>query len=143
MNHAGLKSNLPAQKEKEKEREGKWVSNFQVHNSLDPPKSQKRMRNKSNQPNQHTVSPEPGDATSQFGQTMPPLEMTEDEQEAERKMATKRRTLNQGLSSDELILLGMYRFNPEQEEIYNKFVEMLAGFDKFDMVSVLCTLPSN
>ncbi|RYH11953.1 hypothetical protein EON65_38410 [archaeon] len=131
-----MKSSLPAQKEKEKQREGKWVSNFQVNNALDPPKHQKRMRHKSNHSYQRTVSPDNGDNSGQSGQTMP-LEMTEEEQEAEKKMATKRRTLNEGLATDELILLGMYRFTPEQEETYQKFVEMLAGFDKFDMVSFM------
>ena len=38
------------------------------------------------------------------------------------------------ISEEELIMRGMYRLNPSQEEIYRNFVTMIAGFDNFDKV---------
>lgn len=52
------------------------------------------------------------------------------------EMHIKKRALNSNLSTQELIMLGMYKFNEEQEEIYNKFVKMLTEFDVHDQVGL-------
>ena len=41
------------------------------------------------------------------------------------------------ISEEELIMRGMYRLNPSQEEIYRNFVTMIAGFDNFDKVIIM------
>ncbi len=38
------------------------------------------------------------------------------------------------VSRQQLIMLGMYHLTPQQEAVYDSFVEMLSTFDSFDMV---------
>lgn len=45
-----------------------------------------------------------------------------------------RKSANQDISATDLIMFGMYRFTPEQEKIYQDFVNMLSEFNRFDMV---------
>ena len=41
------------------------------------------------------------------------------------------------ITEEELIMRGMYRLNPSQEEIYHNFVNMIAGFDNYDKVIII------
>lgn len=52
---------------------------------------------------------------------------------------TRSKCTDQGVSNVDLIMMGLYRLDDSQEEIYRKFVDMLAGFDDFDKVQ--CVVP--
>ena len=41
------------------------------------------------------------------------------------------------ITDRDLIIIGQYRFNEEQLNIYNKFTEMLTEFDEFDIKNIL------
>lgn len=138
----GLKSTMPKQKEREKEKEGSWVSNFQKYQALSEPKRKRRQRIKPPTYKQQekgrvsNVEYEPADQVE-----VSPLEVSEEELAAEQQLLMRRRTKNDGLTSDELVLLGMYHLNKEQEEVYQRFVAMISEFDKFDMVRPLPPSP--
>ena len=57
---------------------------------------------------------------------------------ASRKTNSKirHRCENKSSSEEDLIFQGQYRFNDEQEKIYQDFVEMLSDFDPHDMVRI-------
>jgi len=42
-----------------------------------------------------------------------------------------------GLSREDLTIIGQYRFSPEQDAIYQKFIEMLSHFDEYDQKHIL------
>jgi hypothetical protein len=44
------------------------------------------------------------------------------------------------MSRAELIMLGLYQFNPQQQEIYNNFIAMLRDFSPYDAVSAFSCL---
>ena len=46
-----------------------------------------------------------------------------------------RRSKNPQISDTDLIMFGLYKLNPHQEEIYNQFVQMISEFSNFDMVT--------
>lgn len=139
--------------------EDKWVDNFQkyqflkdssnkdLHNSREkdkldrekerPPK--KTLRPTSAPGNNGTMnSTSPNRGTRASLNSLPRhREETDYESDGEEKEPgyVKKRNHGKNLTKQELIMLGMYRLNSEQEEIYNKFVQMLSEFDAFDMVS--------
>lgn len=130
----GLKSNLPKQKTREREKESGWVANFQKYRALEPKRSRRPRIKPPVFKQDNKAASAPGDTPSEHVEYNP-LEISEEDLAAEQQMQMRRRTRAPHLTSDELVLLGMYKFNPEQEEIYQKFVSMLTEFDKFDMVS--------
>ena len=46
----------------------------------------------------------------------------------------RNRCLDDSLSEEDVILMGMYRMNKKQSVVYDKFVDMLSTFDRFDVV---------
>lgn len=48
-----------------------------------------------------------------------------------------RKSKNPQISDTDLIMFGLYKLNPHQEEIYNQFVQMISEFSNFDMVNIL------
>ena len=46
--------------------------------------------------------------------------------------------LDRNISTEDLIMMGLYRLDEQQEQIYRNFVEMISGFDEYD--KVLCNM---
>lgn len=105
---------------------------------MEEPKRQRKPRIKPPVYRQERKSPSTPSDSQPPERDFNPLEISEEEYAEEQRMLARRRTRNDRLSSDELVLLGMYRFSPEQEEIYEKFVQMISDFNQFDMVRESC-----
>jgi hypothetical protein len=147
-NLTGLVSNSAKQKEKEKEKETKWVPNFHKYHILHEPDKTDRKKNKSyasrsdkKHGSQSTLNQSRSNEYFSLGSSTEfnPLEISEEEMLEEKKMLMRRKTRNNNLNDEELVLLGMYKLTPEQEEIYQQFVAMISTFDRFDMVSIIFT----
>ena len=155
----GLLSTLPGIEEKKKKREGAWVSNFQKYSYLkDPSMTDPTMfaapRTKSPSKTSHSSSADQlhgattvggggADANTDrkrhrhvsgnFGSNDSMEHGIENDSTTARYV--RRRSYNTELTEEELVMLGVYRLNPRQAEIYDKFVTMLADFDSHDMVN--------
>ncbi len=132
MSYSGLQTTQPGWEEKLKAKEHNWVDNHQKYNVLTesgkPPKksSHKDRESRSRSPNRHSRSHQ--SEHSNFNKK-------DDEHAVIRRSA---RCFDEGVSKEHLIVLGMYRLSPEQEQIYNSFVNMISEFDQFDMVRCAC-----
>jgi hypothetical protein len=51
------------------------------------------------------------------------------------------RCVNDDVATEDLIMVGLYRFNPQQLEIFNQFTAMLSSFDEYDMVRFVLYFP--
>ena len=56
---------------------------------------------------------------------------------SEGKRRQRRQCTNPAISDEDLIMLGMYRFNERQSAVYQNFVEMLSEFDPHDVMNIL------
>lgn len=144
----GLKTHLPGGEERKKDKEEKWVMNFQKYRFLEEKqhdetlklqrvnselaREQQRERSPARPQRPLTAS---GTSSSQHKRHGNYQEEEDSLQHQESHI--KKRALNGNLSAQELIMLGMYKFNEEQEEIYNKFVKMLTEFDAHDQQNVV------
>lgn len=135
----GLESNLPGKRLKQKARESKWVDNFTKYSALSDsfnianvkrPNSTNGLQDSQNFSKIHQNHDEIGFEEDSIVQDMLPNDTTKP-----KVLSSSRRARQEKLSHQELIMLGLYKFNPQQEEIYNKFIEMLSEFDAYDMVS--------
>lgn len=155
----GLKSNLPEQKEKEKSKEAKWVSNFQKYNVLDEVHDNEKKADRKYFPNGPIVksSSQPALNSSRpmaSSNTAPASNVTSMSPSRNKKRLDSNRSNQEEDGSGaipvhqtrcaktdmtplDLIMFGMYKLNPRQEEIYNKFVEMLTEFSDFDKESII------
>jgi hypothetical protein len=107
------------------------VDNFQKYHYLDQTVNEKKRH--------ETKEPQPRPTSAgQRARSPSPFRNTGKETgdyEEQEFPHFSRRSRNPGISETDLLMFGMYRLNPEQEEIYKKFVEMVSEFDDFDMVS--------
>jgi hypothetical protein len=128
----GMKSTRPIQKQVEKARESKWVSNFQKYHHLDDNLSEKKKQESkdSYQNTRRSVSP----STIKRGDRDYPPSISQDENDQREIAHFSRRASNPDLTDTDLLMFGMYRLTSKQEEVYNKFVEMISEFNEFDMV---------
>lgn len=143
----GIKSNRPLQKQVEKSRESKWVDNFQKFKYLDDRLTNDIKQHLKEQTQARNPSPGPlsrkkiGD--TKISQDKASEEEGEEDLEGEFGNSGQsgfhfsRKATNEELSDTDLIMFGMYRLNPQQEEIYRQFVEMVSGFSQFDQVCKL------
>jgi hypothetical protein len=130
-----MKSTRPMQKQVEKARESKWVSNFQKYRYLDDNclSERKKQESKESQNMKRSVSPS---TTKRLDRDIH-HSLSQDDNDSKDFTHFSRRAPNPELTDTDLLMFGMYRLTPKQEEIYNKFVEMIAEFNEFDMVSCL------
>jgi hypothetical protein len=164
MHLSGIKSNLVDKEVRRREKEGKWVGNFQKHRFLadkekderlklhrdntilarDIQRQRDRQRPASAQPTPSSQtqqrrtssqSPSRGHLRGIHYQNHQPNQ-DDDEFSIPSSVHHSKRSTNEALSRQELIMLGMYKLSSGQEEIYLKFIEMLKEFDEHDMVSV-------
>lgn len=47
----------------------------------------------------------------------------------------RNKCVDESVSKEQLLMMGMYRLTPEQEVIYQSFVSMLSSFETIDVVS--------
>lgn len=138
---SGLKTDSPEVEEKIKERETNWVSNFQIHHPLDSKKKKSSLNSQTSKKAWGNIYTEQQLNRSMKGirpQSAPIDKKSPQSQPDDIPTThTSRRTYNDNLSSSELITFGVYRLNPEQAEVYNKFVDMISQFDTFDMQNIV------
>lgn len=150
MKIKGIKTNLPGTEERKREKEDKWVMNFHKHRFLEDKqhdetlklqranselaREQQREREKS--PSK-ALRPLTASGSSSSVRKRQGHQQEDQHTSNQQENHIKKRSLNSNLSTQELIMLGMYKLNEQQEEIYNKFVEMLTQFDVHDQVTVV------
>ena len=61
----------------------------------------------------------------------------ENQQKIEEEEARRSRCDDEELTEEDLIMLGMYRLNSRQAEIYKQFVRMLVNFDPHDQAKIV------
>lgn len=114
--------NVTNDEEKQKRKEEKWVSNFQKH-SL----NERKIRSSS--PSKIKTN---SDDSFVGSRKRTGFDVTKME-----NVKCKRSVCHdQNVSNEDLVMLGLYRFTPDQEEIYRSFVDMISGFDDFDKVRI-------
>ena len=90
-------------------------------------------RSRSNSPNNY------GRSSSSFSRNSeeaidPVLSQQQLQQQLFYDQNQRNKCVDESVSSEQLLMLGMYRLNPEQEKIYQNFVNMLSSFETIDMV---------
>jgi hypothetical protein len=115
-----------------KKKEEKWVSNFQKHAFLSdngtgekqradaPARSSSPVRNR---------APLYGDGRGDSRKRK-----EEPAVSAQNKKGARSKCYDQSIAREDLVMLGLYRLDEAQEEIYRNFVQMISSFDDFDKV---------
>jgi len=151
----GLQSNIDSHllQKKHEQRETGWVNNFHLshidernNQSKSPKRPSSAFSAGKSSVNalgtrSRSSSPVSGgrDSTGSLSQrsdnqqqpTQPPLH-----QPAFYDRNQRYRCLDESISNENLLLLGMYRFSEEQQQIYDNFVSMLSSFETIDVVSI-------
>ena len=110
------------------------MQNFQKFHTLDEQLSD-RMKNESREHRKNATSSPSTIPLSRSEQRQTIVNELEDEEtDAEELPHFCRKATNPELSPTDLIMFGMYRLTPEQDRIYQQFVNMLSEFNRFDMV---------
>ncbi len=105
----------PKKEKKIQAREAGWVENHQKYSALSPEKTLVRQSRSSH-----------GRAVSKRA--------AEEKAELEEQMANANHRCDEDISKEELIMLGLYKLDDQQKQVYDAFAEMLRGFDGHDMV---------
>jgi hypothetical protein len=122
--------NVSHDETKLKRKEDKWVSNFQKHSFLSDNKPEggvdSRDRSKSplrsRSPGPHSRSNHRHNASNV------------DDSQTNSNKSIRRVCYDPTIAPEDLVMLGLYRLDERQQEIYRNFVEMLGGFDEYDRV---------
>jgi hypothetical protein len=122
--------NVSHDETKLKRKEDKWVSNFQKHSFLSDSKPEAGVdsRDRSKSP-LRSRSPGPHSRSSQRGNAS-----NVDDSQANSNKNSRRVCYDPTIAPEDLVMLGLYRLDERQQEIYRNFVEMLGGFDEYDRV---------
>lgn len=151
----GLHTTKPGWESRLKDKEGRWIDNHQKYNVLtDSGKSNRReldtkteVTTRNNPNNSHSSSHNNSFQPSHTGdRNVRPMSATsvsrdeenlfrEGQDDNEDAAPQSSRCFDSSVDKNQLIMLGMYHLNAEQERIYSDFVDMLSKFDSFDMVS--------
>lgn len=113
-----------------KRKEEKWVSNFQKHAFLSDGGVDRDKQDSSSPAKQKPSLRSDRKRKGDEGSQTKPLD----------RKTTRCVCNDNAVSTEDLVMLGLYRFTEEQEEIYRNFVQMLSGFDEFDRVSFASVL---
>ncbi len=143
----GLKTNYPGIEDRKRDKEDKWVVNFQKYRFLEDKQHEEtlklqRANSELAREQQREKSPtralRPLTASGSSSTFRKRHGHNEDDEDSRNQSSihVKKRALNKNLSTQELIMLGMYKLSDEQEDIYNKFVKMLSEFDVHDQVGI-------
>jgi hypothetical protein len=150
----GLHTTKPGWENRLKDKEGRWINNHQKYNVLtDSGKPHRReidvstkTTNRNNSNNSHSSSHNSYQPSYTSDRNARPLSATrdgddlleeqEDNQDADGRSSSSR-CLDNSVDKNQLIMLGMYCLDTDQERIYNEFVNMISKFDSFDMVRLL------
>lgn len=115
------------------------MSNFQKHAFLsecgdldgDKTKTNKSGSYSPGRPKSSSSGGGHGGATSRHDKRKGGADCTDDHDPGRN---TRSKCSDPNVPAEDLIMLGMYRLNAEQEEVYRRFVEMVSTFDDFDKV---------
>ena len=121
--------NVDNNEKKLKKKEEKWVSNFQKHAFL----SDGGVDREKNEVSSRSASPA---KTKSFSRSDRKRRGDEADQTKQSNKSARSVCKDSSVSTEDLVMLGLYRFSEEQEEIYRNFVQMISGFDEFDKVSM-------
>lgn len=134
----GLKSKAANTPEKLHTREEKWVNDVQLNT-----KREQKMKAQKKPPLPWKASSGidiSSDAAVSTSIQSPKSSVGRKDvkiQHSTSKKSKKYRCLNPNLSHEDLIMLGLYRFNEHQSTVYDSFVEMLLEFDPEDVLRIL------
>jgi hypothetical protein len=115
-----------------KKKEEKWVSNFQKHAFLSGSGANEKNRSEAPARSSSPVR----NRTSLYGDSKGDSRKRKEEPAAgaQNKKGTRSKCVDQSIAKEDLVMLGLYRLNEAQEEIYRNFVHMISSFDDFDKV---------
>lgn len=127
----GIKSTLPGQVRREKNREKRWVGNFQKYKGLEEgdPFSSRPPRPHSASSQRSQSSRYDRDLDSEAG-----YNLEKDEHENDH-LDSLRLITHDDITSSDMLMLNLYRLNPQQKVVFDEFVDMLKSFDVHDMVN--------
>jgi hypothetical protein len=128
----GLRSTLPGHARREKNREKRWVDNFQKYKGLEegdpfssrPPRPHSASSHRS-LPN-HDI-----DLDSEAG-----FDFEADDEESDHH-GPLRLVTHDGMSSTDILMLNLYHLNPQQRVVFDQFVDLLKSFDVHDMINII------
>jgi hypothetical protein len=114
-----------------KRKEEKWISNFQKHHFLTD-----GGVDKDEQPRSRGTSPQkPKPAVfGATGRANDHKKRKGEEKSPPRSKTARNACHDPNISPEDLVMLGLYRLDDNQQAIYRAFVEMLSGFDDYDKV---------
>jgi hypothetical protein len=123
-----------------KKKEEKWVSNFQKHAFLSESGTSEKQR--ADAP-ARSSSPVRNRATL-YGDGRGDSKKRKEEPAVgvQSKKGARSKCCDQNIAKEDLVMLGLYRLDEAQEEIYRNFVQMISSFDDFDKV-LYCTTVCN
>jgi hypothetical protein len=121
--------NVSHDETKLKRKEDKWVSNFQKHSFLSENKLEGGVdsRDRSKSP-LRSRSPGPHSRSHRGNAS------NVDDSQTNSNKTIRRVCYDPTIAPEDLVMLGLYRLDERQQEIYRNFVEMLGGFDEYDRV---------
>lgn len=127
--------NVDDNPEKQRKKEQKWVSNFQKHAFLSEggDREHEGEKNKTNKSGSYS----PGRLRNSLsaGSSRHDKRKMDTEHDSADNRNTRSKCFDSHVSKEDLLMMGLYRLNDEQEDIYRRFVDMVSTFDEFDRVS--------
>lgn len=137
----GLKTSTPEWVGRERNRESRWNDDVQVSTNRDVKESQ---RKKKTQPIKSLLPSR--ESRSKNIQSPSGIDASISSQRSQERLRTssvetvkkiRYQCHNEGISDEDVILLGMYRLNEKQRKIYDSFVGMLMEFDPHDIMKIM------
>ncbi len=123
--------NVDDNPDKQKKKEQKWVNNFQKHAFLSDGVG--GDHDEKNKTTSKSASYSPGKLRTSYSAGSTRHEKRKADSE-EQNRNTRSKCFDPSVSPEDLLMLGLYRLDEEQEDIYRRFVDMISTFDDFDKV---------
>eukprot|EP00598_Pedospumella_elongata_P009198 CAMPEP_0184999548 /NCGR_PEP_ID=MMETSP1098-20130426/65824_1 /TAXON_ID=89044 /ORGANISM="Spumella elongata, Strain CCAP 955/1" /LENGTH=298 /DNA_ID=CAMNT_0027526561 /DNA_START=49 /DNA_END=945 /DNA_ORIENTATION=- len=129
--------NVDDNPEKQRKKEQKWVSNFQKHAFLSEGGDREHEGEKNKTNKSGSYSPGRLRNSHSAGSSRHDKRKMDTESDSADNRNTRSKCFDPHVSKEDLLMMGLYRLNDEQEDIYRRFVDMVSTFDEFDRANIL------
>lgn len=127
--------NVSNNPDKQRKKEEKWVSNFQKHAFLSEGGDRDNDGEKHKANKSGSYSPGRLRNTHSAGASRHDKRKMDTQAQGEPADRNSRsKCFDPNVSKEDLLMMGLYRLNEDQEDIYRRFVDMISTFDDFDRV---------